>query len=352
MRLTMMIPHSRPTLDRKDFESVLHVLQSGHLVQGEQVARFEEALSSFIGVRHAVAVSSGTAALHLSLIALGVSDGDEVIIPSYVCTALLNAVMYVRAVPVIADIDGRTYNMDAGDVRKRLSRKTKAIIVPHMFGLPADINEISSFGIPVIEDCAQSIGAAFQGRSTGSFGVCSVFSFYTTKLLAAGEGGMIVSDDERLAETVRDLRDYDEKETYSVRYNYKMTDMQAALGMSQLKKLSFFIQKRKEIADYYTEILQDVPVSLPVVPEGREHIFYRYVLLTLDGSDLIEKMRQEHIDCRQPVFHPLHNYLSLQGYSVTDEVAKKAVSIPIYPSLKDGDVKKIAHSVRTLLTEE
>jgi perosamine synthetase len=345
----MVIPHSRPTLDSEDYESVLRVLQSGHLVQGEQVARFEEALSSFVGVRHAVAVSSGTAALHLSLIALGVSDGDEVIIPSYVCSALLNAVMYVRAIPVIADIDGRTFNMDGEDIGKRLSKKTKAIIVPHMFGLPADINKILSFGIPVIEDCAQSISAAFRERCTGSFGVCSVFSFYTTKLLAAGEGGMVVSDDERLAETVRDLRDYDEKETYSVRYNYKMTDMQAALGMNQMKKLSFFIQKRQEIADYYTETLQDAPVSLPVVPEGRDHIFYRYVLLTRDRDELIEKMRREHIDCRQPVFHPLHDYLSLPGYPVTDEVAKRAVSIPIYPSLKDEDVKKVAHSMRTLL---
>ncbi|MBW2558003.1 MAG: DegT/DnrJ/EryC1/StrS family aminotransferase [Deltaproteobacteria bacterium] len=336
-----MITHSKPTLDVDDYRSVMDVLKSGQLVQGEQVAGFEDALSSFAGVRNGVAVSSGTAALHLSLIALGAGKGDEVIIPSYVCSALLNAVLYVNAVPVIADIDRNTFNIDVDDLKKRITKRTKVIIVPHMFGLPAEINEIMSLGIPVIEDCAQSIGARYQGRYTGSFGVCSIFSFYATKMLATGEGGMILSDDDRLAGVARGLRDYDEKDGYSVRYNYKMTDMQAALGISQLKKLPSFIERRREIAGLYDKSLRDISFPVPAVPEGREHIYYRYVLSLDDSSGFMKEMLKLGIGCRRPVFKPLHEYLGLSEYPAAEEAMTRAVSIPLYPSLKDEEARKI-----------
>ncbi|MBW2594478.1 MAG: DegT/DnrJ/EryC1/StrS family aminotransferase [Deltaproteobacteria bacterium] len=337
-----MIAHSKPTLDVDDYRSVMDVLKSGQLVQGEQVARFEEGISSFVGVKSGVAVSSGTAALHLSLIALGAGKGDEVIVPSYVCSALLNAVMYVNAVPVVADIDRSTFNIDIDDLKKRITKRTKAIIVPHMFGLAADIDEIVSLGIPVIEDCAQSIGAKYQGRYTGSFGVCSIFSFYATKMLSTGEGGMILSDDDRLAGIARDLRDYDEKDGYSIRYNYKMTDMQAALGISQLKKLPSFIERRKEVAGLYNEALQKMAFPIPMVQEGREHIYYRYVLSLDDSSGFVEEMLKLGVGCRRPIFKPLHEYLGLSGYSGTEEAMARAVSIPLYPSLSDEEARKIA----------
>ncbi len=345
-----MISHSKPTLDADDYRSVMDVLKSGHLVQGEQVAGFEEGISSFVGVRNGVAVSSGTAALHLALIALGAGKGDEVIIPSYVCCALLNAVMYVNAVPVIADIDRATFNIDVDDLKKRITKRTKAIILPHMFGLPADIDEIVSLGIPVIEDCAQSIGAKYQGRYTGSFGVCSIFSFYATKMLATGEGGMILSDDDRFAGIARDLRDYDEKDGYSIRYNYKMTDMQAALGISQLKKLPSFIERRKEVAGLYDRSLRDISFPVAAVPEEREHIYYRYVMPLDDSSGFMEEMLKLEIGCRRPVFKPLHKCLGLSGFPVTDEIFKRAVSIPIYPSLSDDEAHKIAVGIREILS--
>lgn len=335
-----MISHSRPTLDQDDYRHVMNVLKSGRLVQGEQVVRFEQNLSSFIGVKKGVAVSSGTAALHLSLIAIGVGKKDEVIIPSYVCPALLNAVMYVNAVPVIADIDRSTFNIDADDLKKRITKKTKAIIVPHMFGLAAEIDKIVSFGIPVIEDCAQSIGALYQGHHTGTFGVCSIFSFYATKMLATGEGGMVLSDDDGLVKIIRELRDYDEKDFYSVRYNYKMTDIQAAIGISQLKKVSSFIEKRRKIADLYDSKLQKT-FLIPEVPEGRKHIYYRYVLLLDNASGFIKEMKKKGIECNRPVFKPLHKYLGLSGYPATEEIWNKAVSIPIYPSLSDEEIRRI-----------
>jgi len=201
-----MITHSKIVLDEEDIDGVTDVLRSGLLVQGKAASSLEKEFASFIGVRHAVAVSSGTAALHLALISLGIGHGSEVIIPSYVCTALLNAVHYVRATAVLVDIDPYTYNISAEQAEKAISTKTGAIVVPHMFGLPADMDEILSLGVPVIEDCAQSAGARFKGQYTGSLGRISIFSLYATKMLCAGEGGLILSDDPDLIARARDLR--------------------------------------------------------------------------------------------------------------------------------------------------
>ena len=343
----MMIPHSRPTLNRSDYRAVMDVLKSGLLTQGEQVVRFEKDLSSFIGVAGGVAVNSGTAALHLSLLSIGVGHGDEVIIPSYVCSALLNAVRYVDAVPVIADIEPRTFNIDADKIPQLLSKRTKAIIVPHMFGLPADMEKILAFGVPVIEDCAQSLGSRYKGKYVGSMGLLSIFSFYATKIIATGEGGMVLSGDSSLLAAIRDLRDYDEKDGYAVRYNYKMTDIQAALGISQLSKLPVFLKKRRRIADLYGRKIRARPeVQIPFVPEGREHIFYRYILLMDHPVTFNKEMLKRGIVCRRPIFKPLHRYLGLtDGYAATDRIWERAVSIPLYPSLKKGEIDEIVEGV-------
>jgi dTDP-4-amino-4,6-dideoxygalactose transaminase len=344
-----MIAHSRPTLDEDDAAAVGAVLGSGRLSQGKAVAEFEQALSSTIGVRSGVALSSGTSALHLSLLALRIGTGDEVVIPSYVCTALLNAVRYVSATPIVCDIDPATFNLSPEDLRKKITARTKAIILPHMFGLPADLDDILSLGIPVVEDCALSLGSHYRKRLTGGIGTLSVFSFYATKVIATGEGGMVLSDREDLLEIVRDLRDYDEKEAYAVRYNYKMTDLQAALGTSQLRKLPTFLARRREIAALYRHALEPLGVSLPEVPSDRDHIFYRYILRVNRPANFIEAMREGGVDCRRPVFRPLHRYLGLKGYPLTEEAWKRAVSIPIYPSLRDGEVREIVEKAKTLL---
>jgi len=345
-----VITHSKVVLDEEDLAGVTKVLRSGLLAQGKIVSSLEDKISSFIGVNHAVAVSSGTAALHLSLLCLGIGDGCEVIIPSYVCTALLNAIHYVRATPVLVDISPDTYNINVENIKEAITDRTKALIVPHMFGLPADIGSIVSLGIPVIEDCAQSVGARFKGRYTGSFGILSAFSFYATKMLGAGEGGMVLSNNPDLIEAIRDLRDYDEKKTYAVRYNYKLTDMQAALAVSQLRKLPSFIEKRKEIAGIYNNGLNGA--KIPVVPEGSEHIYYRYVVPFENPLQFMEEMGKRGIECRRPVFRPLHRYLQLPGYSVTEEVWEKAVSIPIYPALKVEEIHLIVDAMRTILQIE
>ena len=345
----VMIPHSRPTIDGEDSRAVLKVLESGRLVQGEQVRAFEQEMSDFIGGGEAAAVSSGTAALHLALVSLGVGEGDEVIIPGYVCSALLQAVRHARATPVIADIDPETFNISPQDAGKRLTRKTRAIIVPHMFGLSADLSGIISLGVPVIEDCAQSLGSRYQGAYTGSAGLLSVFSFYATKMIATGEGGMVLSSRADLIGKIRDLRAYDGKAEDRLRYNYKMTDLQAALGRSQLRKLRQFIRRRGEIAGEYNRGLADTGVQLPVTPPGMEHVYYRYVVLMDRSESFMQKTKAMGVDCRRPVFKPLHEYLNLPGFAVTRGVWERAVSIPVYPSLSDRDVQFVIDRVRASL---
>lgn len=344
-----MIPHSKVLLDEEDLAAIAAVLRSGYLSQGKHVVSFEEKAASFIGVSHTAAVSSGTAALHLSLLALGVGEGDEVIIPSYVCTALLNAVRYVRATPVLVDIDPDTYNITVENIKGARSKKTRAVIVPHMFGLPADIEPIISLGIPVIEDCAQSIGARFKGRCTGSFGALSVFSFYATKMLGAGEGGMVASNDPGLIDAIKDLRDYDEKETYVVRFNYKMTEMLAALCESRLQKLPLCIDRRKEIARIYDVGLPEIKLRIPIVPDQRDHIYYRYSIEVEDPIRFMDEMRKRNIYCRKPVFKPIHRYLRLPGFPNTDHAWEKAVSIPIYPALERDEASFIIDTIKSIL---
>ncbi|MCX7982785.1 MAG: DegT/DnrJ/EryC1/StrS family aminotransferase [Syntrophales bacterium] len=343
-----MIPHSRPFFDTADEEAVLKVIRSGHVAQGSEVEQFEKEMAAMIGVKHAVAVSSGTAALHLALLSLHIGGHDEVIIPSYVCTAVLNAVRYVGATPVVADINEQDFNLCPDEVTKKLSPRTKAIIVPHMFGLPAELDRLSHLGINIIEDCAQSLGSVYRGKMTGSLGRLSIFSFYATKVIATGEGGMVLTDEDNLAENLRELRDYDEKKTDKTRFNYKLTDLQAALGRSQLSKLHFFISRRREIAHMYHEVLRKGGFSLPQALEGRQHIYFRYCIQAEKADLFIGEMAAKGIKCRRPVYQTIHRYLGLDNYPIADKVWQKTVSLPIYPGLTDEEVLYICDTLTEL----
>ena len=347
-----MIPHSHPTLDEEEVRAVAAVVRSGRISQGDEVRRFETELARQVDATDAVAVSSGTAGLHLALAALKVGAGDEVVIPSFVCSALLNAVRCIRATPVLADIDPETFNIDVGDVRRRLTPRTRAVIVPHLFGLPADVREIAALGIPVIEDCAQSLGSRLAGAPTGSFGLLSVFSFYTTKVICTGEGGMVASRDAGLLARIRDLRDYDEKADDRPRYNYKLTDLQAAMGMVQLRKLPDFIARRRAIAARYDAFMNECGIKTPACPPDREAVPYRYVVRTERLEEILAAGRDAGIGYRRPVFKPLHRYLGLSGYPQTDSAFASAPSIPIYPSLSDADIEAILDPLRSILPKK
>jgi perosamine synthetase len=334
------IPHSRPTLGEDEVRAVAAVIRSGHIAEGQVVARFEKTFAEKMGVQHAVAVSSGTAALHLILLAMGIGPDDEVIIPSYVCTALLHAGQYVGARPILAEIDSVTYNIDPDDVQKRITTRTKAIIVPHMFGLAANLDKLLKLDVPIIEDCAQAVGGTYHKKPLGTFGDASIFSFYATKMMATGEGGMVTSNSTELIEGVRDLKTYDEKEADKVRYNYKMTDVQAAIGEVQLARLDNFIGQRKSIAYQYVKPLKSLNIKLP--EENSEHIYYRFIVgLEADCNSLIQKLSRKGIGCARPVFLPIHRHLKMDGYPVTDRVWETALSVPIYPSLSNKNIERL-----------
>ena len=353
-----MIPHSRPAIDEEDLRATADVLRAGQIAQGPWVERFERSMASFVGVQGGVAVSSGTAALELALRALGIGAGDEVIMPSYVCAAPWLATQRVGAQARLVDIDLNTFNIDPLAARQAVTKKTRAIIVPHLFGLPADLTALERLGIPLIEDCAQTLGATEQGRPVGTVGRLTVCSFYATKLLCAGEGGMVLSNEGTLLERVRSLREYDGAATLNPSsFNLKLTDLHAALGCSQLGRFSAFHARRQFLAAAYREALSSKAAICPIVPPGRAHGYYRFVMRLphlQSNSDglrvLVGRLEQQGIHCRKPVFRPLHRYLGQSGFPNSDEADRTALSIPLYPDLTDDEVRHIQQSLAEVLS--
>jgi dTDP-4-amino-4,6-dideoxygalactose transaminase len=206
-----MIPHSKPTLDKQDIEAVISVLESNHLEEGDNVKELENHFQNYLSINFASAVSSGFASIHLALKALNIKPGDEVILPSYCCAAVLNPVLLIGAIPVVVDIEPESFNISVEEVFSTITPKTKAIIAPHIFGFPCKIDELILTGIPVIEDCAQSIGGVYKGKKTGTFGTLSTFSFYATKMICGGDGGLITTQNEDIYNKILDFRYYGHK---------------------------------------------------------------------------------------------------------------------------------------------
>ena len=346
-----LMPHSKPSLGQEELRAVTEVLRSGQITAGPMVAQFERGIAAYMGVHGGVAVSSGTVALELALRALGVGHGDNVILPSYVCSAPWLAVQRVGAQARLVDINPTTYNLDPQKVRKARTSRTRAVIVPHMFGLPADLTSLQSLDIPLIEDCAQTLGAMEQGRAVGSVGTLTVCSFYATKLLCTGEGGMVLSNDEALLERVRALREYDKAPSLnSAAGNCKLTDLQAAIGVAQLNQLGEFLDKRSALAALYRDMLSPELFTMPVVPAGRTHVYFRFVVRLMNGlqsaddfTDYLSRLAHRGLQCRKPVFRPLHRYLDLPDFPASDEADASAISLPIHPSLTEEAIRQAAH---------
>lgn len=321
-----MIPHSRPDLGDAEAAAALRVLESGQLAQGREVAAFEEECAAFTGRAHGVAVNSGTAALHLAMIALGVERGDGVSLPSYACAALLQPVLWQGGAPVLRDA-GADFNaaVDA-------ARGARAIVVAHLFGAAA---ALPASGGGVIEDIAQSIGGG-----TGRLGQVAVASFYATKLLTTGEGGMLLTDDAGLAALARDLRDYDNREELRMRYAYKMTDLQAAIGRAQLARLPGFIARRREIAAAYTAALSDTPLVLPDAPG---HLYFRYVVRTPRRDALAAHLHARGVDAKRPVHRPLHHDLGGE-FPGAEAAHREALSLPLFPAMTREEVRRVIES--------
>jgi perosamine synthetase len=345
----MLIPHSRPSIDSEDIENVVQVLASSNLAQGEKVKEFENQTTRFIGAKYAVACSSGTAALQLALLTLDLEENDEIIIPSYVCASPYFATVHAGARPRIADINPNEANISAAAAKQRLSQKTKAIIVPHMFGNPAELDDLMKLGVPIIEDCAQSMGAEYKNRKVGSYGELAILSFYATKMITTGEGGMVLTNIEELYEKALDLRDYDHKPLVPAKYNYKMTDLQAALGISQLKKLPHFINCRKQIACAYTAALTGTNAILPAHHAHKNSVYYRYIILSDNAERVLKEAKEHGVICEKPVWKPLHQLTHSEECPNTDRVHEKAVSIPLYPSLSQEEIAHVTATLKSAL---
>ena len=336
-------------MSAEDAERVARVVRSGRLAQGAEVEAFERELATRLGVAAVAAVSSGSAALELALRALDVGPGDEVVVPTYACDALHHAVTRCGAAPVLADADPETFGPSAKDVAHRLTRRARAVVVVHPFGLALDLDAFLALGVPVVEDCAQAIGARVAGRAVGSRGALAIGSFYATKLITSGEGGAVAGPAERVAR-VRDARDYDEREELIPRFNFKLTDIQAALGRSQLGRLDTFVARRRAIAARYRARLGSVAGCHPPRDRGERHVFHRFVV-TIERplGPLIDDLRERGVMARRPVFRPIHRALGLAGYPEADRLWTQCLSLPCYPSLADAEVDAVGAALAEAL---
>jgi perosamine synthetase len=327
---------------------VAAVVRRGWVAAGPEVTAFEHELAARLGTDGAVAVSSGSVALELALRAIGVGPGHEVVIPSYVCDALHHAVTRTGATAVLADADRATLSMSAADAHARLTPRTRCVIVPHAFGLAADLAPFLAFGLPVIEDCAQTLGARLDGRPVGSLGTLAVCSFYATKLLTTGEGGAVAGPAALLAR-VRDARDYDERDDLAPRFNAKLSDLAAALGRSQLARYDAFVARRRAVAARYRERLHAADCAVPA-DVGPRHVYHRFVVeVPRPPADVQAALAVRGVAARRPVYRPAHRALGLTGYPEADRLWTRALSLPCYPTLTDGEVDTVAAALREAL---
>ena len=346
-----MIPHSRPAVGPEEAAAVKRVVLSGQLAQGPETARLEDQVARITGRAHGVAVSSGSTGLTLALLALGVGTDAEVIVTTYACTALIHAVRAVGATPVPADIDLESRNLDPDAARARLSSRTRALIVPHMFGLPARLPELLSLGVAVVEDCAMCLGTTLHGRPVGGWGALAVCSFYATKLVTTGEGGMVLADDEALAGAVRERREYDGRSCSMLRGNAKMTDLAAAMGQVQMRRLPDFLERRRDLAARYRNELNGLSLNLP--PDVEEHAYFRYVVSSSwPAGEAVRWLERRGVRGRRPVPRLLHRELGYgdEEFPAAVEAQEHDVSLPLYPALSDGESQRVTAAARAWAT--
>ncbi len=347
------VPHNRPSLGKEEAAAAARVIRSGWVAEGGEVAAFENEICKFVGLPkgHAAALSSGTAALYLALRAIGVTRDDEVILPTYVCSATLNAVFAAGAKPVLADIDPLDLNLSAESARKKVSKKTKAIIVTHTFGMPADMKAIRRLGVPIIEDCAVALGSKIGNKHVGTFGEAAVFSFYASKIITTGYGGMVISKNKRFIEKVRDYREFDMRKSYTPRFNFLLSDVNAAVGRVQLKKLPRFLKKRASMAAaYYRALPREVVWPHREGLRGRKINFHRFLIRTKAPRRLQKFLKARGIQTIIPTepWELLHRYLkqSPKRFPVSEEVARTTLSLPIHPSLSSAEVRRISAALK------
>jgi len=359
-----MIPIASPILDEQAIKDVETVIRSGKLVQGQQVQAFEEAFAKYIGVPFAIAVNSGTAALHISLVAAGIKPGDEIITTPFSFVASSNSILMCGAKPVFADIEADTCNINPGLIKAKINLHTKAIVGVHLYGQAFDVDALEEIckenGLALIEDACQSHGAEYKGHRVGSFGIGS-FSFYPTKNMTTSEGGMVTTNDQKIADICRLLRSHGQRERYChviLGYNYRMTEIEAAIGLGQLARLEEFNRRRMENAAFLTREISSIPGLIPpVVHRGSRHVFHQYTIRVikpypLTRDQLIEHLQKKGIGSAVHYPLPIHQqpYYKDLGYRdslpVAEQACREVISIPVHPSLTQSDLNSIVEALR------
>lgn len=358
-----MISIAAPIIESEEKEAVQKVMDSGMLAQGQKTTELEEAFAKYCGTKYAAAVNSGTAAIHAALYAAGVREGDEVITTPFSFIATINPILMLGAKPVLVDIDEDTFNIDTLKIEAAVTKKTKAIIPVHLYGQPVDwddINKIAEkYSIVVVEDACQAVGANYGDKKAGSLGLAGCFSLYATKNIMCGEGGVVTTDSLEVYGAIRSFRQHGMTAPYEygdLGYNYRLTDLQAAIAVEQLKKVEDFTAARIKNANFLDEALQDVSgLKTPLRKMGRTHVFHQYTIMLDEGIDrdaFIDAVRSKGVGAGVYYPKPLHAYphIQKQGYSMGDfpiaeNVASRVVSLPVHPRLSEDDLNTIASSV-------
>lgn len=361
-----MIPIAKPFIGEEEIDAVTGALRSGNIAEGQKVKDFEAAFAEYAGTSHAVAVSSGTAALHVALLAHNIGTGDEVITTPFTFVASSNSVLFTGARPVFADIEENTYNIDPESIVEKITPRTKAIVPVHLYGQAADMRSIMEIAqdndLLVIEDACQAHGATYNGKMAGSFGT-GTFSFYPTKNMTTGEGGMITTDDKDAVERARMIRSHGSKQRYFheiLGYNLRMTDMAAALGLVQLRRLDGFNQTRINNAEYLSSRLNKIKgIKVPCISGHCRHVFHQYTVRlnseSVSRDDAVSLLSQRGIGTgiyyplpihKQPVYKQIGYNDSLP---VSERAASEVISLPVHPAVSKNDLDTISEALREIL---
>ncbi|MBI2102587.1 aminotransferase class V-fold PLP-dependent enzyme [Candidatus Woesearchaeota archaeon] len=354
--ISQIIPIAKPLIGEEEKKAVIEVLSSGMLAQGKIVAAFEEAFAEFIGVKHAIATSNGTTALHAALLGLGIGHGDEVITTAFSFIATANAIKMCGATPVFVDIDERTFNIDPLLIERAITPRTKAILPVHLFGLPAEMGKImdiaKKYNLLVVEDACQAHGAEYKRRKVGSFGI-GCFSFYPTKNMTTSEGGMVTTNDDIIAARIRLLISHGSSKKYNhdfIGYNYRMTDVAAAIGLEQLRKLTAFNLQRVHNALFYDSSLRELSeITLPTKNDG--HVYHQYSILVKQRDYFQKYLADRRIESVAYYPIPIHKQAAYKEYEqesfpVAERIATTILSLPIGPYLTEDDRQYVVRAIR------
>lgn len=363
--MNKFIPVSEPSITQKEIDYVTNAVKSGWVSSlGHYITEFEKKFARYIGVKYALTTSNGTTALHLSLVSLGIKEGDEVIVPDLTFIASANAVAYTGAKPVFVDIDPETWCIDPEAARKAITKKTKGMMPVHLYGHPADMDAINKIALEyelyVIEDAAEAHGAEYKGKRVGSLGTCGTFSFYGNKIITTGEGGMITTDDENLYDRTRFLRDHamsKEKRYWhtEIGYNYRMTNIQAALGCAQLERIDEIIARKRDIFEWYKKALFGIEgIKLNPKKEWAKNVYWMVCLVLennfgISRDDFMERLKEKGVDSR-PFFYPISQMPMYNNgiiNSVAYEISKKGVNLPSGVNLSKEDVEWMSQEIWT-----